>query len=159
MVGELLIEGFKSTFHGLVFNTLCTLSPTLFLSPAIRLCVATIQQHLIPTFLSNSMSCAFIHVASSAWSALLALPTWETPGSDIISLMLFSNSLGWVKLCCLCVFSELVLWALGHSPLFIYVSTSLSGQEWVMYGTSPWHLHPIWGLAQGRHHKYSMSWK
>lgn len=103
-----------------------------------------IQQHLIPTFLSNSMSCIFIHVSSSAWNALLALPSWEIPGSDIISLVLFSSSLGWVNLCCLCVFSELVLWPLGHSPLFVYMSISPSGQEWVMYGASPWHQHPIW---------------
>lgn len=103
-----------------------------------------IQQHLIATSLSNSMSCIFIHVSSSAWNALLALPSWEIPGSDIISLVLFSSSLGWVNLCCLCVFSELVLWPLGHSPLFVYMSTCPSGQEWVTYGASPWHQHPIW---------------
>lgn len=89
----------------------------------------------------------------------LALPTWETTGSGIISWMLFSNSLSCVNLCYLCVFSELVLWPLGHSCLFIYMSTYPSGQQGVMTGASPWHQHPIWGLAQCRCHKYSMSWK
>lgn len=40
LAGEPLIEGLNSNFHDPVFNTLCTLSPTLFLCLAIRLCTA-----------------------------------------------------------------------------------------------------------------------
>lgn len=73
--------------------------------------------------------------------------------------MLFSTPSAWVNPCCLCFFFGLVLWPLGHSLLFIYVPFPPPGKSGAMFSTSPWHQHPIWGLAQGRHHEYSMSWK
>lgn len=95
-----------------------------------------IQLHLTPDPISPVPPClvplfSLLLLSERLFPALLI---WETPGlklqvSNIISLMLFPKPLGWVNPCSLCVFSELVLWPLGLSLLFIHVPISRSRQE------------------------------
>lgn len=158
-VWEPVMEGFKSSCPGLAFKTLCTDSHVVFISCCWTVCHLWSNCTWYPPFPALPCLVPFFGLLLLLEMLFLALPTWETPDSEIISLMLFPNPLGWFNPCCLYVFSGLVFWPLGHSLLFIYVSSSPSRQEWGMFGASPWRQHPIWGLAQGRCHKYSMTWR
>lgn len=103
-----------------------------------------IQPYLTPTFPSIPCLMPWLRLLPLPKILFPALSFQETPGSAVISLMLFPNP------CCFCVFFGLVLWPLGHSSYLFMCSFPPPGKSGAMFSASPWRQHLIWGLAQSR---------
>lgn len=151
--------GVQVYFSRLVFNSLCTLSPTLFLSPAIRLSVAhdptapdthlSEQFHVLYLYshlffcLKCSSGLAFLGNSRFRYhffDVVFQLPRLSQPLLPLCFLWIGVMAFRTQSLICLRV----------HFPLWARV-----GHVWRISMTPA----PNMGLAQGRRHKYSMSWK